>query len=198
MKEKQMNSNTDTLNNPGVNSTLCPDDHISCVGVLRVNREFQLLATENVEAGELLFVIEGEITNIPSRYSVQVGVNTHIDLPDNFDLQQILDRYYWRFMNHHCEPNTMIRGRDVIAIRRIHPGEEITFDYNTTEYEMSEPFACRCRSSRCRGNIQGFKYLSKANREDLRPMLASYLLEMLEANSPVYAGNDVVLENVVR
>jgi len=58
-------------------------------------------------------------------------------------------------MNHSCDPNTRIRGRDLIALRDIQPWEDVTFNYNTTEYAMAEAFRCRCGSPGCAGEIRG-------------------------------------------
>ena len=150
------------------------------VGVLRLRGQFQLVATEPmpIAAGELLFRIEGEQTSRPTRYSVQIGESAHIDLGENV-METILDRYYWRFMNHHCEPSAYIWGCDVYAARVIQPWEEITFNYNTTEYAMAEAFECQCGSARCQGEIQGFKQLTVPERETLRPWLAPHLLRLL-------------------
>lgn len=147
------------------------------IGVLRAGGEFRLVALTPIAATTRLYCIEGEVTAIPTRYSVQIGPDTHIDLSPDYDLYEILDRYYWRFMNHHCEPNTRIRDRDVIALRDIDVWEEITFNYNTTEYAMAEPFRCRCGSPRCHGLIAGFSALSAEERAPLQPLLACYLLE---------------------
>ena len=112
------------------------------VGVMRVHGEYRLLSVAHFQPGELLFEIAGEITRTPTRYTVQIDQNAHIDLNDSHNIEEILDRYCWRFMNHSCEPNTVIRGRNVVALRPIRPWEEITFNYNTTEYQMAEPFQC--------------------------------------------------------
>lgn len=136
------------------------------VGVLRLHGQFQLVATEPVPiaAGELLFCIEGEQTSHPTRYPIQIEERVHIDLGEQAP-ETILDRYYWRFMNHHCEPSACIRGHDVYAARVIRPWEEITFNYNTTEYEMAEAFTCQYKSARCQGEIQGFKQLTPPEQE---------------------------------
>lgn len=70
-------------------------------------------------------------------------------------------------MNHSCEPNSLIRDREVIAKRNIQPWEAVTFDYNTTEWEMAEPFSCGCGSENCLQTIQGLKYLTVSQRECL-------------------------------
>ncbi|HVN45875.1 MAG TPA: SET domain-containing protein-lysine N-methyltransferase [Steroidobacteraceae bacterium] len=67
-----------------------------------------------------------------------------------------------RFVNHSCDPNceSVIENRRVFieAVRRIEPGEELTYDYQI-QREADDPpdvdaiFACRCGSERCRGSM---------------------------------------------
>jgi SET domain-containing protein len=149
---------------------------MSCdLGVLRCRGEFSLLAARPLPADERLFTIHGDLTPTPSRYSVQIDENLHVDLREEPDLDELLDSYFWRFMNHSCDPNAAIRGREVVAIRRIEPWEQITFDYNTTEFEMAEPFDCRCGTDRGVGQVAGFRLLDRHARERLRPLLADHL-----------------------
>lgn len=61
----------------------------------------------------------------------------------------------WRPQNHACTPNTAFRGLDVVALRDIARGEELTLDYGSAMNELSEPFDCRCGSPTCRGRIIG-------------------------------------------
>lgn len=145
------------------------------VGVLRANQEFMLVASAEVPTGQQLFAIDGELTRTPSRYSLQVGWDLHLDLPDGCTEQEIMDRYFWRFMNHSCAPNARVVGRQVVAARDIAPGEQIRFHYNTTEYEMAEPFRCTCGASSCAGVIAGYSALDQQQREALRPWLAEHL-----------------------
>ncbi len=149
------------------------------VGVVRASGEYRLVAIRPITAVERLFAIEGELANRPSRYSVQIGVNLHIDLGSGHSAEEILDRYFWRFMNHSCDPNALIRGREVIAWRDIEPWEAVTFNYNTTEWDMAEPFTCRCGSPDCLGTIRGFKHLTPTQRKRLgvvAPHLGHHLL----------------------
>jgi hypothetical protein len=46
------------------------------------------------------------------------------------------------------------------AIRDIEPGEELTFFYPSTEWDMITPFQCLCGSSQCLKRIGGARYLS--------------------------------------
>jgi hypothetical protein len=155
------------------------------LAVIRLDEEFRLCAARPVVAGERLFTIEGDLTSVPTRYSVQVGRSTHVDLPGTVTIEEILDKYYWRFMNHGCEPNVAIRGREVHSLRALRQWDEITFDYNTTEYDIAEPFDCRCGSAGCVGRVRGFRYLSRPERERLRPYLAAHLRSVLDGDDLV-------------
>jgi SET domain len=68
------------------------------------------------------------------------------------------------YVNHSCEPNCglVVNGEqmDVIAIRDIAEGEEITFDYSTdTNLDDGWLMDCCCGSSICRGKIGDFSDL---------------------------------------
>ena len=64
--------------------------------------------------------------------------------------------------NHSCDPNCKIQFGPQITMRSIKPigvGEEITWDYETTEHDMSNySFTCNCNSTDCRGTIKGAKH----------------------------------------
>ena len=150
------------------------------VGVVRTVGEYRLVAVRAISAGVRLFRIEGERSDRPSRYSLQVGEKLHVDLRPGHTSEEILDRYFWRFMNHSCQPNTQIRGEKVIASRDIQTWEAVTFNYNTTEWEMAEPFHCRCGSNECLKAIRGFRHLTAEQREHLigvAPPLTRLLLK---------------------
>ena len=59
------------------------------------------------------------------------------------------------YMNHSCAPNCFMKilyGHiQFYALRDIHPGEEITLDYETTLH--SDKKRCRCGADTCRGTI---------------------------------------------
>lgn len=145
------------------------------VGVMRSKEAYRLVSVQPIAAGTRLFRIEGEPTRLPTRYSVQIDDDLHIDLGSGHSSEEILDRFYWRFMNHSCDPNTRICDREVIASQEIKPSADLTFNYNTTEYDMAEPFACHCGISPCLGTIKGFRHLAFSERERLRPLLAPHL-----------------------
>ena len=145
------------------------------VGVLVTHDWRRLIAIKPIAAGKRIFVVEGRETDTPSRYSVQVGPGLHIDQELVHDAGTVVRRNFWKFMDHDCDPTTLIRNRSVIARRDIEEGEGITFNYNTTEYDLAEPFRCRCQSALCVGIVRGAKHLTPAQRALVDEMLADYL-----------------------
>jgi hypothetical protein len=154
------------------------------VAVVRANQEYRLVLTGHVCGGTRLFAVEGEVTCVPTMYSVQIGRDLHIDMPDGFVAEEVLDRFFWRFTNHSCEPNAFVRDREMVALTCIEPWQQITFNYNTTEYDMARPFACRCGSGSCAGKIRGYRWLSAAEKSRLRPFTAAHLAGTSESEEP--------------
>jgi len=69
------------------------------------------------------------------------------------------------YQNHSCDPNTwhQIDDDTVMTARRdIHPGDDVTYDYCTTETENSKHVAkgwkCLCGTQVCRGRLTGVEY----------------------------------------
>ena len=87
----------------------------------------------------------------PTRHTVQVEEATHIEVG------------VLATLNHSCDPNLLLDTARmlVIAARDIAPGEELTYFYPSTEWEMAEAFACRCGSAGCLGVIRGARYLPR-------------------------------------
>jgi SET domain-containing protein len=57
-----------------------------------------------------------------------------------------------RYVNHSCNPNTIIKNFSDVARRDIKTGEEITGNY-LEEGSLEVPFVCNCGSDNCRGKI---------------------------------------------
>jgi D-alanine-D-alanine ligase len=63
----------------------------------------------------------------------------------------------WAPQNHSCNANTFYEGLNVVALRDIHEGDELTLDYASFIDESMEPFACQCGSENCRKIVFGRK-----------------------------------------
>lgn len=122
-----------------------------------------------------LFRISGRQTTTPTRFSLQVGRNRHIDQSAARNVDDVVLNFFWRYMNHDCEPTTEIRALEVVALRAIAPGESVTFDYNTTEESLAKPFACRCGSAHCVEVVRGARHLAPAQRARLVDRLPDFL-----------------------
>ncbi len=73
----------------------------------------------------------------------------------------------WAPQNHSCNANCAYDGLNVIALRNIKKGEELTLDYAHFLDKNMEPFHCNCGSAKCRGLIMGQSSNSVTNREAL-------------------------------
>jgi D-alanine-D-alanine ligase len=74
----------------------------------------------------------------------------------------------WAPQNHSCDPNTAYEGLNVVALRHIKQGEELTLNYASFLDEHMEPFNCRCGAANCRGLVTGITHNSVTERESLR------------------------------
>jgi hypothetical protein len=145
------------------------------VGVQVTRNGRRLVAIRPIAVGTRLFTLVGREIPAPTRYSVQVGRALHLDPDCSEDEFELVRRYFWRYLDHACDPTTVIRDREVIAIREIAEGDGVTFDYNTTEYDMAEPFQCRCGSDQCVGIVRGARHLTPAQRARVARWLPDHL-----------------------
>ena len=132
--------------------------------------------------GQTILTVEGVETTVPSVYSVQISETSHIDLDDPSLVDQFPERYLWRFLNHHCQPNAALQGRVLVAIHHIHAGDEVTFNYNSNEYDMASPFECWCdaHGRSAAREVRGYRYLSETERSRLAPYAAAHVKVLAE------------------
>jgi len=152
------------------------------VAVVRNKTQFAVFTTTAIAAGQPVLQIDGVVVAVPSRFSVQVARDQHIELPPSVSLEEAMDRHPWRFLNHSCAPNVCLRGHTMVAIRDLHAWEEVSFDYHTTEAELASPFRCSCGAPHCVGMVRGFRHLDPWRQQALRPWLADHLLADVSAD----------------
>lgn len=73
----------------------------------------------------------------------------------------------WAPQNHSCNPNCAYEGLNVVALRNISKGEELTLNYASFLDENMEPFNCCCGAPNCCGLVTGIKNNSVTERESL-------------------------------
>jgi hypothetical protein len=95
-----------------------------------------------------------EIYDAPTYLTVQISDTAHIELLPE----------YLECINHSCTPNCFFdtTSLQLVALRTIEEGEELTFFYPSTEWDMDQAFKCGCGTKACIGMIKGAKYLSPA------------------------------------
>ena len=141
---------------------------------------FSVIATKPIAQDETILFIDGRLTDRPSRYSVQISETEHIDLDEQALIDATPSRYLWRYLNHHCQPNARLDGRYLRANKNINVGDEVTFNYNTNEYEMASPFPCWCHAEddgKARV-IAGYKHLDLNERAALTGLVAKHVLKL--------------------
>ncbi len=132
-----------------------------------------VFAIQDIKKDELIAIWGGyvmtdeEFDRLPKEiydYSYPVGVYGGYYLgPKSVD-----DLDDAEMFNHSCEPNAGVKGQIALLARRdIKAGEEVCFDYETTD-TRGDSFDCNCRSKICRKKIdytswQNFKF-QKANQ----------------------------------
>jgi D-ala D-ala ligase C-terminus/SET domain len=135
---------------------------------------YGIYATRDISSNDVIF--KGE------ELSQRIVTRRHVDENWNIQEKEIFAKYAyplsnevyllwdnnpggWAPQNHSCNPNTGYSGLNVIALRFIKKGEELTLDYASFLDETMEPFNCRCGASNCRGLITGFAHNSVTERE---------------------------------
>ena len=150
------------------------------VRVEEIGGEAALVATGHIDAGGLILVAAGIMLHAPTRTSVQQGPGRHHDVPPGTDADTRSRVYPWFALNHSCEPNAYWVLDDLRAHRAIEAGDLVTFDYETTEDELSTPFRCACNSPACRREVvRGYRFLSHEERVRRQPYLRPDFREAL-------------------
>jgi uncharacterized protein len=130
-------------------------------------REFIAAGTAVIQCGGL---IKGPEEITPTTRALQIGPDTYlVEDPENPGYDDLI--------NHSCTPNLgYVDGSLLLyAIRDIEVGDELSIDYSTAINEKGWEVPCGCGSPQCRGKIQSYCDLPKAERERLRGLVLAYL-----------------------
>ena len=132
-----------------------------------------VFALKKIAKGQTIYCLTGELCSLDEiikrcnegkeEPSDPLGVEDE----EYLDLDEVS-----RTFNHSCHPNSYVRGKnELIALRDIKIGEEITYDYSTTMNDHEEKIKragralwtcpCHCGSKNCRGIIDQFKTLPR-------------------------------------
>jgi hypothetical protein len=93
-----------------------------------VNNYSGMYSTALYNIDSVVYTLSGEISCIPTRTSIEIGPNKHIE--DKLGI----------YINHSFKPSCRIENGCVVAEKEIDINDEITFNYNVSETKMATPF----------------------------------------------------------
>jgi hypothetical protein len=138
------------------------------------NGGYSLFADEPIESGETILFFEQNFVDQSTNKTLRIDEHLHQlsmdpNLPENF-------------VNHSCDANAYIdfQALSLRASRKIEKGEEIAYNYFTTDYENEDVFDCHCGAKNCKKRITGFKSLPLKQKMEIRERLSPFLLKKLE------------------
>ncbi len=98
-------------------------------------------------------VLDGAALHAASTSTALGRITLQID-EDAFLVSTVESPADW--INHSCDPNAGLRGQvALVALRPIREGEEITFDYATSDGSPYDEFDCACGGEQCRTRVRG-------------------------------------------
>jgi hypothetical protein len=140
---------------------------------IKTENKFRSLVTKQAYTkGEIICEIPTEkVINKPNRYTVQIGRDRHTEVGKLSAL------------NHSCDPNVILdtENLQMVARRDIAKGEELSFFYPATEWEMDAPFICLCGASNCIHVVAGARFLPLSTLENhyLNKHIREMMIELL-------------------
>lgn len=135
---------------------------------------FGIYAERDIKEREIIFTGEEKAHRIVTKRYVETNWNDEQKLNFRRYAYALSEEVFvlwdddpskWAPQNHSCNANTGLDGLNVIALRKIAKGEELTLDYSHFLDENMEPFECKCGSADCRGMVTGVLNNSVNSRE---------------------------------
>jgi len=148
-----------------------------------LSADFGVLAREVIPVGSVLMALAHVFVERAGRHTIQLDARRHQAGTGEID----------DYLNHSCDPNCALdfTRLELVSRRAIAPGEELSFNYLTSEWDMAAPFTCHCGACAHDGHdghdghdIRGFRHLSPTEQDLLAPFASPYLrLRLAEQRS---------------
>ncbi len=127
-----------------------------------------VFALKPIAKGEILHQMKGKKVGFFKCLWLILTKQVQIDMPLQIDKNSyfILDKFSESF-NHSCEPLCAITEKnEIIAIKNIEVGDELTYDYAMTVlpsfYTKNWKMPCGCAAKTCRKNVLTAKHIPDA------------------------------------
>jgi hypothetical protein len=146
------------------------------------------VARTTLEAGTVLNEFAQPVFTRPTMHTVCLSASVHVAPTQGAE-----------FISHACaDTNTRItvsanglQGK-VVTTRKVFEGEDLSFNYQTTEWILSCPFQCACKSCCLAAGdkviIRGFAFLPPAERMRLWNEASPYVRAMASRAAAVQEG----------
>jgi hypothetical protein len=138
-----------------------------------------VFAIKEIKKGELILEFEPTFIKKATQHTFRFDRHLHQLCMD--------EKAAENYLNHSCEANARFDSSKAASLRfafrakrKIKAGEEITYNYFTTDWGGEDNFECACGSLHCKRLITGFKTLTLSEKEALRSDLIPYLLNKLK------------------
>ena len=154
---------------------------------IKTENKFRSLITKReYKKGDVICDIPTDkVVEKPNRFTVQIDRDRHTDVGKLAAL------------NHSCNPNVILDTANLLvyACKDIEKGEELSFFYPATEWEMDAPFICLCGASNCIHVVAGARFLPLSTLEHhfLNRHIRELMIELLE-NTELHLKNLVMAE----
>jgi uncharacterized protein len=147
-----------------------------------------VVTTESIRAGEVVAAFGGrcmtrdEFDVLPADQQAR-----SVQVDEQLYMAGAVEPEPANFVNHSCEPNCVIAGNVVlVAWRDIAVGEELTYDYATTDGSDHDEFECACGTALCRGKVSGHDWMLPELQLRYRGSFSPYLAKRIA--SLAYVG----------
>jgi SET domain-containing protein len=140
---------------------------------IKTENKFRSLITKQAYSkGEVICDIPTEkLFDRANRYTVQISQDKHTEVGKLSAL------------NHSCDPNVILDTEHLLMVARrdIEKGEELSFFYPSTEWEMDAPFICLCGAVNCIHVVAGARFLPLSTLENhyLNRHIREMMVELL-------------------
>jgi uncharacterized protein len=141
------------------------------------------VASEPIAAGETVAAFGGRCVTRDEFDLLPISQQVRsVQIDDNLYLAGAAEPEPADFINHSCDPNCMLSGNVIlVAARDIAAGEEISYDYATTDGSDYDEFECSCGTAMCRGKVSGHDWMLPELQLRHRGSFSPYLAKRIAA-----------------
>ncbi len=133
-----------------------------------------LFASESIRKDEIIAIFDGEVYDYDSDWTDDLADHCIQFAKGKFRNSNGIAN----IANHSCNPNCGIKNLfQIVAMRDIEPGEELTWDYDMSENNPLWSMDCQCGEKNCRNIIGRHNKLPKATKEKYARYISEWLVK---------------------